>query len=162
MSRGCYFDSAGCYVCPQYPATPYIAPHTQVDPDIGWTAGADSIIELPGDVRLAWSLDTLPVGIIVGLRANRAQPLFPSTILHGWYVYSQADMGYAQQLEKGVLVGSPVSYGVGQLLEVRRLGTQVQYWLQGQLMATRPALHSGVVFAGSCLYAAGDSVPSAA
>lgn len=152
----CYFDGDGCLVCPDIPATP--AKVTR-DANVGWNAGANSIVMLEGDVHVVESLDAVPAGIVIGLKGTREFVTAPSAIEHGFYLYTAVARAYIEIRERGQRVGTARPYTLGTAFEIRRVGGEISYWLAGVLLAQTPARVLGPVLVNACLYAAGDTLP---
>lgn len=157
--RDCYFDANGCYVCPELPAVPGVAPSVVVDPQLGWNAGANSVAMLAGDVHVVWQFDVAPVGVVVGLKASRTLPAEPALMPHGLYVHSAGANSFVTVQEQGQALGEAVPYTLGTPLEIRRVGGVVTYWANGVLLRQSPARTLAPVCVNTCLYSAGDTVP---
>lgn len=155
----CYYDTAGCLVCPAIPASPARPARVQTDPNLGWNAGANSLAMLDGDVRVAFALDALPTGIYVGLKGARRGVTAPELIPHAFYLYSAAGRGFVEVRERGLMRDSPKTYTLGDLLEIRREAGRVSYWLASALLYQSDARSTGPVLVNTCLYSAGDTIP---
>lgn len=156
---GCTYDAAGCLVCPEIPAQPAQPAQVITDPLLGWNAGANSITVLDGDLRVADTLDALPTGIVIGLKASRAGPTAPELITHGLYLYAAAGKCFVEVRESGLRVGTPQALAIGDTFEIRREAGRVSYWLAGVHWMHSARRSTGPVLVNACLYSAGDSLP---
>lgn len=157
--RDCYYTPDGCVVCPELPAVAAQPASAITNPQIGWNAGANSIAQLSGDVHVMDSFATCPNGIVIGFKANRFNQTNPAGILHGLYFYRVGNNAFVEARELGQRVGSTLAYPPGGLWEIRRVGSNVSYWLNNARMAQSPARTLGAVLVNACLYAASDEVP---
>lgn len=155
----CYFDSSGCYVCPQLPATPGTAAKIVSTPNLGWNAGANSITQIGGNVSMTDALTEVPTGIVIGIKIDRMFNTEPTRILHGLYFYTVNNQSFVQVVEKGISIGDPKPYTIGTKFEIRRVGSRVTYWLGGALLALSKAASLAPVLVNACFYSAGDIVP---
>lgn len=159
MSMNCYFDSHGCYVCPQLPASPGAPATSTSDPRIGWNAGANSVTQLSGDVYVSDAFDAAPTGIVLGFKADRVVNTDPTRILHGLYFYTVANAVFVEVRELGQRIGQPMRYTLGTPWTIRRQAGGVTYWLGGVLLAATLAQTLAPLLVNACLYSVGDTVP---
>jgi hypothetical protein len=155
----CYFDAAGCYVCPEVPTIPAKPATTVTDAQLGWNAGADSKLVLAGNAHVIWQFDTPPAGVIVGFKANRQLPAEIALVLHGLYVTSAGNSSFVTIFELGKQIGPTHTYIMSTPLEIRRAGLNITYWNNGVLIGNAEAKTMAPLFVNTCLYAAGDTVP---
>lgn len=156
----CYYDSDGCLVCPEVPASTGHATRVVTDANLGWNAGANSIAMLDGDVRMAIAPDAIPAGMFVGLKGSRVGPTAPELLTHAFYIYAAAlGKAFVEVRERGVLVGVATAYTLGSLLEIRRDGGRVSYWIAGAKVRDSAVASRGPVLVNACLYSAGDTLP---
>lgn len=148
-----------CTDCPELPAIAAAADRVTTDPGVGWDTGANSIAQFAGDVHVTDTFDPVPAGAVIGFKAVRTNQTDPAAILHGLYFYSLGGTGKVTIRERGIAVGEPIDYPAGTSWEIRRVGAQVTYWIDGVRIAARPALTLGPLLVNACLYAAPDSVP---
>lgn len=157
--RDCYFDSNDCYVCPELPGSPGTPTKVEVDPNLGWNAGAVSIATLSGDVYVSDAFDAAPSGIVIGFKADRVVNTDPTRILHGLYFYTVANVAFVEVRELGQRVGQPMRYTLGTPWMIRREADRVTYWMGSVLFAATAAKTLLPLLVNACLYSAGDSVP---
>lgn len=154
----CYLDASGCLVCPEIAPTPAKAAHVVTDLRTGWNAGANSIAQLAGDVHVVLAYDQAPAGIMVGFKPSRKLNTEPALIDHAFYVYTKAGQPYVEVRERGVKIGAAQPYVLATTLEIRRVGGQITYWLDGVLLATTKAKSRAALVVNACLYASGDTI----
>ena len=155
----CYLDSSGCVVCPEIAPTAGRPAHVVTDLRTGWNAGANSIKQLAGDVHVVVSFDAAPAGIMLGFKTSRKLATEPTLLDHAFYLYSKDGRPYVEVRERGAKIGAAQAYTLGKALEIRRVGGQITYWIDGVLLMTRPARSRAALVVNTCLYAAGDTIP---
>lgn len=159
----CYYDDAGCLVCPEQAAQTYVPAHVERRAVLGWNAGANSIDVVDGDLHVTTDMPLGLIGTIIGLKGERAKQTIPSLIEHGWYFQKVGSADLVQPIERGVPVSSLITGRTATtLFEIRRVNGRITYWKDGAQVyaSTRPS--SGPKLVNCCLYASGDSAPSGA
>lgn len=158
-TTGCTYDAAGCLVCPEIPAATGHPARMEVDPLLGWNAGANSSDTLDGDLGMSASIDELPIGVMLGLKAGRAGETAPELIEHGLYIYAVGGQAFIEVRERGARQGEAAAYTLGTTFEVRRQAGAVSYWLDGVHLRDSSRPSHGPVLVNACLYSAGDTIP---
>ena len=127
----------------------------------GWTAGANSVKTLRGDVILTIPA---PVGVIgaavVGLKNSRGAVTLPEAVAHGWiFEHSPTGTLMAAAWEFGVRVSAsrPVNPAIAYVVARRK--ARVLYMAGSEIVAERGVLITGEVLVNACLYAPGDTLP---
>lgn len=145
-------------VCAPRPGRP---PSISPVASLGWTAGANSVKTLRGDVILTIPA---PVGVVgaavVGLKNSRGAVTLPEAVAHGWiFEHSPTGTLMAAAWEFGVRVSAsrPVHSAIAYVVARRR--SRVLYIAGGEIVAERRALITGDVLVNACLYAPGDTLP---
>ncbi len=132
---------------------------TLATPVKAWDAGANSIEELDGDLYVKYQ-----VPYALGARVGFFQaPFRDSTsiaaLLAGFYTYSTAQGMRWSIVDHGrqVVLGNNVS-GPATEFEIRRVGDQVTYYVDGELVWRPPNPLTGMLRVGTVLYGTGDMV----
>lgn len=170
MARNCTVNSAGCVVCPSIPAVLPRPGRIEVAQNIGWNAGANSITEIDGDVRLRFTVGQAQA-MVVGLRERRRGRLgqaATAAMARGWFIRTPpGGQGLvAQVLEYGTARTPVEPVDPCAVFEIQRRGDTVTYLIDGQVKRTvrnttnvaNASDLRGPVFATACLYASGDTV----
>ncbi len=148
-----------CYTIPADPGQPYIPSRVEQVPQAAWDAGANSEIELEGDVSLRFNMRRA-TGVVLGLTNDRENVTDRARITHGFFFTSTANGGMqAQVIESARTRTSTRTYNEETLFEVRRVEGQVTYWVDGVLAYASRVPSAGQVSVGSVLYATGDVAP---
>lgn len=159
----CYFDAAGCLVCPEQAEQPYIPARVEQRAVLGWNAGANSIATVDGDLHAVFTQPPGVVGVVIGLKGTRTQQTIPSQIEHGWYFQSSGGLDIVQPMERGQVIGSPITGRTGStVFEVRRSSGVVTYVMDGEVIHTSVAPSAGAKVVNCCMYASGDTAPGGA
>lgn len=163
MADNCTTDPInGCIDCPSIPATPGTPGHIQQAPDASWSAGANSIKELDGDVVVAWETVGMVGGIVLGFKSNRANQTLPELVDHGIFLRSQAGAAYVNVVERNVLKTPAIRRELDDRFEIRRIGGVVTYWHKtggsNRCIYTSARHSAGVVLVNACMYYSGDTV----
>jgi hypothetical protein len=159
----CYYDAAGCLVCPEQPAQSFVPSRIERRAVLGWNAGANSIDVLDGDLHVVFDMPLGVVGTIMGLKGNRKQPTIPSLIEHGWYFQKVGGVDLVRPIERGVAIGSQITGRTSAtLFEIRRVNGKVTYLMNGAVVRTSAAPSHGAKVVNCCLYASGAGAPSGA
>lgn len=159
---GCYYDTAGCLVCPELPARPAVPAKVIRQAVTGWTAGANSAGVLDNDLHVVFTMPMDVVGVVLGLKTGRVSPTVPSLIEHGWYFQKRAGLNLAQPIERGVVVGAPLTGRAADTeFEIRRSDGHVSYLMGGTVVATSRLFSRGPKLVNTCLYVSGDAAPGA-
>lgn len=150
-------QNAMCFTCPE------IAPVAQVDaqhffsPNIGWNAGANSLVQIGGNVHAGFDAVAGDAGAVLGFRpaSDIVPPVSPARITHGLYSFSLYG-DWVIAMEGGIQKGTPVQVALGDIVELRRLRGRVTYVLNGITFYTSAIASTGLVRVTGCLYAAPD------
>lgn len=154
-----------CIVYPAIPGRATQLPTTRTEVDTGWTAGANSVTELVGDVLLEF---TQPVckGVVLGLTGTRDNPQDYSRVTHG-YIFGSSAAGEPtyQVIESGRVIGPVTRYApASTIFRIRRSNSAVTYAVfdgfAEDVVYTSGKTSDGLVMAGCSLYSSGDSVES--
>ena len=157
----CYYDSEGCLVCPEQQGSPYVPARIEHQVVFGWNAGANSITMLDGDMRAVLDMPLGVLGVIIGLKGGRKQQTVPALVEHGWYFQRKGGLDLVQPIERGVVIGAPITgRSAVTTFEIRRAGEKVTYHMGGALMHTSETASVGTKVVNACLYASGDGAPS--
>lgn len=159
----CYYDDAGCLVCPEQPAQPFVPSRVEQRAVLGWNAGANSIDVVDGGLHMVTNMPLGVIGVIVGLKDGREKQTVPSLIEHGWYFQRVGGADLVQPIEHGIPVGSLLTGRTAEtLFEIRRVGETITYWRAGVLVYTSARPSAGAKLVNCCLYASNDSAPGGA
>lgn len=159
----CYYDGAGCLVCPEQDAQPYIPARVEQRAVLGWNAGANSIDTVDGGLHVVFTQPLGVVGVVIGLKGGRAQQVVPSQIEHGWYFQRSGGLDIVQPIERGQVLGSPITgRGADTVFELRRSDGVVTYLMGGSVVRTSSVRSEGSKVANCCIYASGDAAPGGA
>jgi hypothetical protein len=153
-----YYDAAGCLVTPERPGIDPVPAVTERRVVIGWNAGANSMTELDGDLHTVFTLPAGTAGVVLGLRSERQRQTVPELVEHGLYFQSAGINDMVQVIEQGVVKTDPVSRGLADTFEIRRVLGRVTYWQNDRLLHESSARSTGAKVVNACLYASGDSV----
>lgn len=159
----CYFDGAGCLVCPEEPARAYVPARIDHRAVVGWDAGGNTITVVDGNLHAVLPAGTVPTGLagaVIGLKSERSRQTVPDLIEHGWFFQSLAGHDMAQVVERGSQKTAPAVRASTDVFELRRQKGQVTYWKNNTLVYTSMAQSSGVKLLNCCLYASGDAIGS--
>ncbi|KTT33815.1 hypothetical protein SB18R_03260 [Pseudomonas oryzihabitans] len=145
-----------CY--PAVPVQPGRDAVASYDAQIGWNAGASSILLQDGDLIATFVLDRAPNGVLCGLASSGVASGDFSSIEHGLY----SDGGRYQVYESGRLVFTSGQMAVNQpALAIGRAGETVTYYIGTERYVSGKPSHGAKRLAAS-LYVAGDYVDSPA
>ena len=126
---------------------------------VGWNAGANSVRELDGNVRLYVPAPSRAVGISVGLKRGRQGVVVPEAILYGWrFSVTPTGMGVAYVVESGVRKSGFLPFTPGEAFEIIRYKGKVRYYKERDLVHTSAVVSFGFVLTNACLYASGDTL----
>jgi len=158
-----YTDRNGCIHYPAIAAVPPV-PYTRTEtPTQAWDAGANSVRQLHGDVRLEFSGVQPPVGSVIGLTVDRQAITNPARMAFAWYL-TLHDNGTPQALcyEHGVITSAAYNYDEHSVFAIERGGRHIVYWLDGVMrrrtLSTLPI--DKAVSVGAALYGGYDRLPS--
>jgi hypothetical protein len=159
-STDCYLDGDGCLVCPEVQEVVAQPATLTRSVSTGWTAGANSIAALAGDVHAVFDFEPMPLGIVVGFKpaGARIPQDNPNLIQHGIYGYLSQGLPNVDILESGKQRAS-FAYTPGQSIEIRRVGEKVTYLINGAQVYASSVPSFGAVIVNACLYASGDTLP---
>lgn len=155
---------AGPIVCTDYPATPAIPGVTAVParaeyvPIFDWDAGANSVQEFAGDCRTRFTMRKV-VGAYVGLTNTRENVTMRERLSHAFY-FTQTSNGQqiAQIVEAGRPRGTTFPYTPTTEFEIRRIGSEVVYLVDGEVRLVSDSPFSGTAIVGTSLYGTADIV----
>lgn len=148
-------------ICTTYPAVEaiqHVPPRTVATPVNAWDAGANSVDELEGDVRTAFSLDSKVVGLAVGFVDHRDDVQDYARLMLG--VLVSQDAGGNQRfriMEYGRFRTGFFEY-VGGEIEIRRVQGAMSVWYDGTRLYQGTETYNGALLVGSSLYSTGDSI----
>lgn len=149
-------------VCQSYPEIPFIAPvppRVVTTPIRAWNAGANSIAELDGDLRLAFTMPRV-IGVVLGITSDRGAVIDNARCSHAIYFFQTAGGAPRYRLrEFGTSVSPEAAYAPDDEFEIRRVGGAVQFLRNGVRLRRSPVPSAGMVSVGSALFATGDTVP---
>jgi hypothetical protein len=147
---------------PFQPAMPSVPPRIEYRPNIGWNAGANSVVMLEGDVSLRWTDQITSVGAVIGLTTDREANPEPTRMSHAIYFFQTAG-GQPRWCvyENGVAKTPPTVHSTTDTWEIRRVGSLVGYFRNDARVYLSTSLSVGEVSTGSSLYAAMDSIGGA-
>lgn len=158
MTDGCApYKSGDCYIYPDCPAVAAVAPHNEVRNELGWNAGANSIDALSTDFHTVFTMPRV-TGTIIGLRSERAHQATPDFIEHGLYFRALLDTDLVSIMERGAELTLPITRGIDDTFEIRRVGTRVTYWRNRELMCASTEVSNGTKVVNMCLFASGDYI----
>ena len=150
--------------CYTVPGQPYIAPipdRYEPEPIRAWDAGANSVDELDGDVSLRFDTSNA-VGVVLGLTQDRDLEDIGTLarITHGFYFHTTAaGQPVFQIIEAGKTVTPVAPHDAAEEFEVRRVQGVVLYFKDAVKLYQSRVPSTGMVSAGSALYATGDTTP---
>ena len=149
----------GCIYCEAVDAVEGVPSRIVEHPIEGWNAGARSQVELAvSDLRTVFQVGQA-VGIVMGLAyANAFAPADPATIQHGVYLWTQGGALLGQVYEAGAAASAMFERAHDDTFEIRRLGTQVSYRINGTQFHVSGVPSHGNLIVGCCLYMTGDTV----
>lgn len=158
--RNCYpFGPDGCTYCEAVDAVEGAPAHTVEHPIEGWNAGARSQTELSvSDLHTVFRVGQA-AGVIIGLaHAGLFSQTDPATIQHGLYLWTQGGISLGQVYESGAAVSAVFERAHDDTFEIRRLGAQVSYLVNGTPVHASVAPSTDDLIVGCCLYMTGDAV----
>ena len=149
---------AGCYSFPEQVGTdPVPARYDETTAD-AWDAGAHSVTQLDGDVRLAFSINE-SWGVACGLTPASTPPSIDvARITHGFLVARSSGRLAVRVIEAGVVVAGPFLVSFGDTVEVLRQAGAVAYRHAGTVLYRSAAPSAGPVKVAASLYGKEDSV----
>jgi len=158
-----YTDRNGCVHYPAIAAVPPVLYTRTQTPTQAWDAGANSVRQLLGDVRLAFSGVPPPVGSVIGLTVDRQAITNPQRMAFAWYLTLHASGSpHALCYEHGVITSAAYAYDESSVFAIERRGQQIFYWLDDVLrrrtVSTLPI--DKAVSVGAALYGGYDRLPS--
>jgi hypothetical protein len=149
---------AGCYSFPEQVGTdPIPARYDETTAD-AWDAGAHSVTQLDGDVRLAFSINE-SWGVACGLTAASTPPSIDvDRITHGLLMARSQGRLAVRVIESGVQRAGPFLVSFDDVVEVVRQSGQVSYRHAGALLYRSTVPSAGPVKVAASLYGKEDSV----
>ena len=152
-----------CVDCPAVPAVPGIPARTVYSADQGWTAGANSIDELDGDLHTVFGV-AANGAIVIGFKDSRTDHTTPEAVRFGLFLRSQAGSQYVSVIERGVQCTMPIRRNADDMFEIRRYNGRVTYWRRPAadvpelLYTSTTRSREPVLLVNACLYLSGDAV----
>lgn len=157
-------SSGSGVVCTVIPAQQYRAGSpARIDRNsvLSWNAGANSIAEVEGDARLAFSGVGAVVGAVLGITDTRDAPEDVNRITHGFFfgVDSRGLPSY-QLFEAGQILTEREGYTPATAFRLERAGGVVRYYVDDELIYTSTAPNeANTIYAACAVYASGDTLP---
>lgn len=151
-------------VCTTYPAQPFVpaVPHVparvDVNPIIGWNAGANSVVAHDGDCEAKWTMGTV-VGAYIGLTDERDEVPGVDRLTHALYFYQRTGHPCYRVVESGQARSTEFAYAPGDEFAIRRVREVVSYWRNDEKLQDSLTASIGEVSVGCSLYVSGDAVP---
>lgn len=148
-----------CITIPEQPYIPLVPSRFDPVPQFAWNGGANSIAELDGSVRAAFTMGGV-VGVVVGFTQDLTNVANRARITHGLFFHSTpSGQPVYQIIEAGIVRTPPVNYVPGDAFEIQRAAGAVVYLHEGATAYRSLVPLVGMVSVGSCLYATGDAIP---
>lgn len=150
---------SGCVTYPEIEAAPSRPPTRLETNNLGWNAGANSIQELDGNVRVAFDIGHV-VGVALGFVGGRGHVEDYKRLTHAFF-FTQNDNGEAiyRVMELGVARTAAAAYVPNTTqFEIRRAQGAVSYWVDGTVVYRSRSASSGTILVGTSMYSTGDSV----
>jgi hypothetical protein len=158
MPRNCTIHG-NCIDCPAIPATPSQSAQVIAANVLGWTAGANSVVALDGDVRVVFSATPPTLGVIIGFKRERAFVTSPTRVLFGFYLTVVSGLPFYSVRESGVQrVSNARWFDDSDVFEVNRTNGVVNYLFNGARVYSSETRLDGPVLVNACLYGGGDNV----
>lgn len=158
MPRNCTVVE-NCIDCPAIPSTPSQSAQVIVNGAFGWTAGANSLDELDGNVRVAFSVTPPTLGLVVGFKTDRQFVTSPTRCMFGFYLTTVSGMLFYNIVELGAQkIANAHWYSETDVFEIRRVNGVVTYVVNDEIVYTSATTVYGPLLVNACLYGVGDSV----
>lgn len=149
-----------CTTYPAVPGVPRVPATYSTEKTYSWDAGANSVLELDGDVRLEF-VQPHAVGVVLGLTGTRDAVGSYARMTHAFYFHYDPMARPVYQVMEG---GEPASHAsvhdAATVFAIERVGGVVSYYVDDALVYRSLAPSSGTVLAGCALYSSGDQVPA--
>lgn len=153
--------SSGNIVCTTYPEQAHVdaVPATiEVTAQAAWDAGANSIDSQDSDCEVAFTMAAV-IGVIVGLTADLEGVTETDRLTHALYFHQTAAAQPVYSIiESGVTARAAEEYSPDDTWAIRRTGTLVGYYRNGQRIMNSAVPSSGTLNVGSALYYSGDTI----
>lgn len=149
--------------CTYYPPSagiPAVPAHYDSVGDRVWNAGANSVVELGGNVEVSFDMGKV-IGVCVGFVASRATPTDPDRVGYGMrFGLSETGAAVMHVSEHGQRRTADATYSPSDNFRIRRVGQTVSYIRNGDVIyvSLRPSLEE-TLLVGSALFGFGDSIP---
>jgi hypothetical protein len=144
-----------CTECPEIAPIPSsVIEH----PILGWNAGANSVVELDGDVHVVFYVPESCAGIVLGFKQSRAFQVQPELITHGFWLSPVSGQLHGYVTERGVRKTPAALRAATDKFEIRRRAGAVSYHVNDALIYTSAVRLYGPVLVNACLYATGDAI----
>lgn len=148
-------------VCTTYPEQPHVpaqAAYVETVPVAEWNAGANSLDTQDGDCQVTFNMG-LVVGVIVGLTTDTSNVADYTRLSHALYFHQDASgRPVFNVLESGRTARAAEAYSTSDTWAIRRVGTMVSYFRNGQRVMVSQVPSSGTLSVGTALYYSGDSI----
>lgn len=144
-----------CTECPQIDPIPSsIIEH----PVLGWNAGANSIIELDGDLHVVFYVPDQCAGIVLGFKQSRSFQVQPELITHGFWLSPVSGRLHGYVVERGVRKTPATLRQATDKFEIQRRAGTISYFVNDTRIYTSAQQLFGPVLVNACLYATGDTI----
>lgn len=123
------------------------------DPNLGWNAGARSVVQCVGDCLATFSVTAPALGVVCGFNTLKTGPDFRG-IQHALY-FSRAGVAV---MESSTVKTAPTPFASSDVFTLRRVGGVVQYLRNAVLFYTSSTPSTGTVFLDASFYSSGDQI----
>lgn len=149
----------GPTVCTSYPEQPHVpafpgAPaRVEVSTQLGWDAGANSVVSHEGDCVCTFNMDRV-AGAVCGFTADLDDVTAIDRLTHALYFHG----GKFQVVESGKARTPDAGYTSGDEFKIQRAAGEVSYLHSGKRIYTSRAGSFGEIHVGGALYASADTI----
>lgn len=148
-----------CVVIPEIAEIPEIPGRIEWEPTYRWDAGANSVDELDGDLRVAFD-QGYAMGCAIGLTHTRDGVGTLERLTHAFYFHTTAAGQYlVAVMESGKTVSNAMPHVATAQYEILRVGGVVSYLVNDEVVYRSRVPSTGTVLVGSALYGTGDTAP---
>ena len=155
----CFIDASGCMVCPATDGAPATPTRVITSANLGWNAGANSILKLDGDVHMVEAITAVPVDTYLGFKYARANQTQPYRLAYAFRIYKLGTQASYELWEGTAQRVGANPYVLGTPLEIVRASGQVTYFVNGSLVYSSAVPSKGPLLVNACLFSAGDTLP---
>ena len=150
-------DGVDCVYLPAVDAKPAVPATFAETSTFAWDAGANSEVELDGDVVVEFSGMETVAGAVIGLTDDREAVTDPARIAHGWYFHASGTWApRVQAYERGKIVSQEWAYDPETVFRIERRGARITYRIGGAAVHTSPTTVMEAVSVGAALFGASD------